>query len=219
MCDMRVRKVITRSGKRIRAKFPSRKLNRMVHCESPLERDAAYHFEYHPLVASYQEQPSIEYYYDKKGVQHKYYPDFRVDFKDGRELWVEVKPKRYLKTKKVRNQLEAVATRFAEQNRAFRVMTEQEIRRQPLFSNLGQMYKSCRRATALVPTSTLLTRLTGGPTWQLGELSDRLVGINKVLRLVQSNHLQIDLELPLSNDAPIWLANTQGGAKNGSFFL
>src|SRR2546422_82822 len=105
---MRVRKVVTRSGKRIRAKFPSTKLNRMIHCESPLERDAVYHFEYRPLVVSYQEQPSIEYYYDRAGVQHRYYPDFRIDFKDGGVLFIEIKPARNLKTKKVRDQLEAV---------------------------------------------------------------------------------------------------------------
>lgn len=219
MCDMRVRKVITRSGKRIRVKFPSTKLNRMVYCESPLERDAAYHFEYHPLVESYQEQPSIEHYYDAAGVQHRYYPDFRLNFKDGGVLLVEVKPGRYLTTRKVRTQLKFVAARFAEQNRAFRVMTEQEIRREPLFSNLKELHKACKKSTERMPASVLPTRLTGGPSWLLGKLSDLMEGKNKVLRLIRSNHLQIDLELPLSSDAVVSLPNTQGGTKNGSFLL
>lgn len=193
MCDMRVRKVITRSGKRIRVKFPSSKLNRMVHCESPLERDAVYHFEYHPLVESYQEQPSVEYYYDAAGAQHRYYPDFQLNFTDGRVLLVEVKPVRYLTIKKVRDQLTYVAARFAEQNRLFRVMTEQEIRREPLFSNLKELHQSCKTSAEQVPASVLSTRLTGGPSWLLGKLSDIMSGKNMVLRLVRSNHLQVDL--------------------------
>ena len=216
---MRVRKVITRSGKRIRVKFPSTKLNRMIHCESPLERDAAYHFEYHPLVEGYQEQPSVEYWYDKFGVQHRYYPDFQIDFKDGRKLLIEVKPTRYLNTKKVRDQLEAVAKRFAEQDRPFRVLTEKEIRREPLFSNLKKMHRSNKKTAELVPHTVLVAKLEGGPSWLFGKLSDMLHGVNKVLRLVRSNHLQVDLELPLSSDALVWLPNTQGGTKNGSFFL
>ena len=46
---------------------PSRKLERMVHCEGWIERDYAYLLEYDPLVASYQEQPcKITYLFDKK---------------------------------------------------------------------------------------------------------------------------------------------------------
>lgn len=191
----------------------------MVYCESPLERDAAYHFEFHPLVESYQEQPSVEYYYDAAGVQHRYYPDFQIIFKDGSVLLVEVKPARYLTTKKVRNQLKFVAARFAEQNRPFRVMTEQEIRREPLFSNLKELHKSCKKTAELVPNTVLSARLTGGPAWLLGELSDMMEGTNKVLRLIRSNHLQVDLEAPLSSDALVWLPSTQGGTQNGSFLL
>ena len=109
---MRVRKVVTRSGKRIRGKFPSAKMNRMVHWESLFERDAILHLEYHPLVVSYQEQPSIETYYDAAGEAHLYYPDFCARFVNGNELYIEVKPKRYLATREVRLKLEAVAWRF-----------------------------------------------------------------------------------------------------------
>lgn len=39
--DMRVRHVMTRSGRNYRSYYPSKKLSRMVHCESILERKAA----------------------------------------------------------------------------------------------------------------------------------------------------------------------------------
>lgn len=213
---MRVRKVVTRSGKRFRGKFPSLKLNRMVHWESMLERDAVLHFEYHPLVLSYQEQPSIEIYYDKNGEQHRYFPDFRLTFQDGDELYVEVKPARHLATKVVRDKLQAIAKRFEEQGRRLRVMTEDEIRRQPLLTNLQRLHASSKHAAQETPDAQLAKTLSGGPHWKLGNLCIQLLGIHKVLRLVQSNHLQIDLEKPLSDDTEVWSSSTQGGTY-GSF--
>lgn len=213
---MRVRKVVTRSGKRFRGKFPSRKLNRMVHWESMLERDAILHFEYHPLVLSYQEQPSIEIYYDKDGEQHRYFPDFRLTFRDGEDLYVEVKPSRLLTTKVVRDKLQAVAKRFEEQGRRFRVMTEDDIRRQPLLTNLQKLHASSKRAAREMPDAQMAKTLTGGPSWKLGNLALQLLGVHKVLRLVRSNYLQIDLEKPLSDDRDVWASSIYGGTY-GSF--
>ena len=181
-----------------------------------LERDAIFHFEYHPLVLSYQEQPSIEIYYDQSGHQHKYFPDFCVTFRDGSELHVEIKPKCDLETAVVRNKLQAVAQRFAEQGRGFRVMDEDTIRRQPLLENLQALHRSSKRAAGTHTDLELVKTLSGGPCWKLAQLSDQLQGIHKVLRLVQSNHLQIDLEQPLSDDSDVWSPEMQGGAY-GSF--
>jgi TnsA endonuclease N terminal len=216
---MRVRKVITRSGKRIRAKFPSTKLNRMVHCESPLERDAAYHFEYHPQVVSYQEQPSIEHYYDEAGEQHRYYPDFEINFKDGRTLLIEVKSSRSLAKKDVREQLKGVSCRLAEQGRAFRILTEADIRREPLFSNLKALHNANRKVTKLEAASTLYERIAGGISWLLGALIDRLKGKSKVLQLIHSNHLTVNLEKALTYDTVVHESNSNGGNQNGSYFI
>jgi TnsA endonuclease N terminal len=216
---MRVRKVITRSGKRIRAKFPSGKLNRMVHCESPLERDAVYHFEYHPEVVSYQEQPSIEFYYDEAGKQHRYYPDFQINFKDGRTLLIEVKSSRSLTKKDVREQLKGVSCRLAEQGRAFRILTEVEIRREPLFSNLKALHNANRKVTKTDAASALFERITGSVSWLLGALIVLLKGKNKVLQLIHSNHLMVNLEEALTNDTLVYASKAAGGTKNGSFFI
>ena len=188
----------------------------MVHWESMLERDAIFHFEYNPLLVGYQEQPSIEIYYDKEGAQHRYFPDFRLDFQDGRELYVEVKPARVLATKLVREKLQAVAKRFEEKGRHFRVMTEEDIRREPLLSNLKQVHESSKLAAQEVPDAQLIGMLSGGPYWELANLVRQFKGIQKVLRLVCSNHLRIDLEKPLTDDSEVWTSTAQGGS-NGSF--
>jgi len=94
--DGRVRTVITRRGRRLRAKFPSRKLGRYVHAESLLERDALYHIEYSPSVVNYQEQPVVIHYYDECGKPRRYFADFLVKFADGSEEFIEVKSLREL---------------------------------------------------------------------------------------------------------------------------
>lgn len=210
-CHMRVRKVVTRSGKRFRGKFPSQKMNKMVHWESLLERDAIFHFEYHPLVVKYQEQPSIEFYYDQYGEQHRYIPDFLVTFKDDSELLVEIKYVCDLANKKARDKYQAIAQRFEEQGRRFRVMTEVDIRREPLLSNLQHIHRGGKRIAQAESEFHLARTLASGSRWTLVNVVAQLKGLHNVLRLVRSNHLLINLEVPLSDDSDVFLTEKKGG--------
>jgi hypothetical protein len=129
---------------------------------------------------------------------------------------VEVKPLRLLETKAVRNKLQAVAKRFEEQGRRFRVMAEDDIRRQPLLANLQRLHSSSKRLAQTMPNLQLSKKLSGGPNWKLENLSSQLLGVHNVLRLVQSNHLQIDLEKHLTDDSDVWAPSHQGGT-HGAF--
>jgi hypothetical protein len=188
----------------------------MVQWESLLELDAILHFEYHPLVRSYQEQPSVEIYYDKHGQQHKCYPDFRLTFNDESELYVEVKPSCDIATTVIRERLQAIARRFEEQGRRYRVMDETGIRRQPLLANLQALHESSKSAAQTISSQQLAKKLTGGPIWKLGDLINQLQGVQNVLRLVQAGYLLIDLEKPLSDDSDI-CSTDAGGGSHGSF--
>jgi hypothetical protein len=212
----RVRKVVTRSGKRFRGKFPSKKLGRMVHWESLLERDAIYQFEYHPKIVKYQEQPSIEIYYDKEGRPHRYFPDFLVTFEDDDELLVEIKHVCDLTSKKAREKYQNIAKRFEEQGRRFRIMTEVDIRREPLLSNLQHIHRSGRRVAQTETETQLAKTLTANSCWTLANLIARLKGLHNVMRLVRSNHLQVNLEAPLNDDSEVFLTEKKGG-HHGSF--
>lgn len=214
---MRVRKVVTRSGKRFRGKFPSVKLGRMVHWESLLERDAILLFEYHPWVTNYQEQPSIEHYYDTTGKVRRYIPDFRLDFHDGGTLLIEVKPAQILAQKEVRLKYEAVAKRLVEQGKRFRILTENDIRRLPLFENLQRLHSSSKKAATSVSPKALLGDLPDGKNWTIKQLSDALGGTSNVFKLIRSNHLQIDLESELMETSEVWARNYNLGGKNDSF--
>ena len=211
---MKVRKVVTRSGRHHRGKFPSLKLNRMVHWESFLERDAILHFEYHPLVTSYQEQPSIEAYYDAAGAVRTYYPDFRVEFDDGRELFIEVKPTSKLERPEVRAKLDAVARRFEEQGRAFRVLTEADIRREPLLSNLRRLHEVTRlgRAYDATPSPTLPV----GQKWSLGAFVRAMADEAHAFTMLGLGHVRADFEKELCEDSEVCLEGTEGGP-DGAF--
>jgi hypothetical protein len=215
---MRARKVVTRSGKRIRGKFPSTKLGRMVHWESLYERDAILHLEYHPLVVSYQEQPSVEIYYDPVGESHKYFPDFSALLSHGKELCFEVKPERFLKKRDVREKLDSVAMRFEELGRHFRVLTEKDIRREPLLTNLKAIHVSAKKVSHRETVLQLANSVAAGPTWSFRDLVMQLGSVQSVLRLIRADHLRADLEAALTYESPVWLASTDGEA-HGAFRL
>jgi hypothetical protein len=215
---MRSRKVITRSGRKIRGKFPSIKLRRTVHWESLLERDAILLFEFHPLVLRYQEQPLMELYYDSRGVQRACYPDFLLNFTGGDELLVEVKSRSQLARQSVRARLDEIARHFAAQGRSYRVISEETIRRQPLHDNL-KLLERARQVQLDHPADEQLTeQLDPRRLYSLGEL-ERLMGTDSAaLNLVAKGLMRTDLERPLVCDSQLWLAtNTEAG--HGAFLI
>ncbi|WP_236009459.1 Tn7 transposase TnsA N-terminal domain-containing protein [Vibrio ulleungensis] len=76
-------------------KFASHKIQSSTLCESSLEKDCCFHFEYDPEVVAYESQPQ-GFYYDFNGKTLPYTPDFLVHYKDGTRQFVENKP--YKKT-------------------------------------------------------------------------------------------------------------------------
>ena len=56
-------------------KFPSVRLNKIVICQSPLERDYSFLIERDIGVKFYKEQP-LRIYYWHDGKRHRYTPDF-----------------------------------------------------------------------------------------------------------------------------------------------
>lgn len=132
---MSVRKVVTRSSRKYKGYFPSKKLKRMVEYESLLERDAIYLFEFSPGIVSYQEQPEL-ILYEHECRTRKYCPDFEVIFKTGKPLHVEVKPEQKLKCSKLADKFKAIHQRYQSHEANFLIFTDVLIRQNPLLSNL-----------------------------------------------------------------------------------
>ena len=215
----RVRRIVTRSGGGFRGKFPSRKLGRMVHYQSLLERDAILHLEYHPAVLKYQEQPSRETYYDAQNNARSYFPDFLTILVTTDQINQEVKPSAKLQSARVVDKLERVAQRMAEEERVFRVWTEQHIRREPLFSNLRRLHE-LRRPSARAAAIDLLVEAARADavSFELGDLVERFGAEAEVLRLIAHGVFQANLEQPLTPSSRVW---TQWNRENidGAFSL
>jgi len=125
-----------------RGKFPSRKLGRMVHWESLLERDAILLFEFSPRVATFREQPySISYFHT--GRMRRYTPDFELTFRSGHTELVEVKPWVKLQKSDEQQRFEAIGSYFNARDMRFRILSDLEIRKRPLLDNLRLLYR-CR---------------------------------------------------------------------------
>lgn len=123
----RARKVITRSGRKFRGKFPSRKLGRMVHFESLLERDAIAILEAAADIASYQEQPRRVEYSD--GVEiREYFPDFQAVAVTGEVVDVEVKSATQIHRNAMQKKFSTILAHYWARGETLAVVTEDDLR-------------------------------------------------------------------------------------------
>ncbi len=209
---MPVRKAVTRSGRHFRVKFPSRKLGKTVGVESLLERDAVLVLEYSQDVRYYEGQPRRVVYYSAKGKPHSYIPDFDAHYVDETTTDIEVKPSAKLLNPKLKEKYELIAERYRQLGLRFEIWTENEIRAEPRFSNIRDIHRARPRfvtdqeeaALAALPDDRALT---------LKEASRLLGGRLAVLRAVARGRLHIHLDRAFDEEALVWLAHFEGGAK------
>ncbi len=211
---MAVRKVITRSKKTFRVKFPSRKNTCTVHCESILEGDCALFLEISPFVKSYRAQPREETYYDGEGRPRRYVPDFEVTLVDDSTVDVEVKPKKKLADSSVKDKLEAIARRYQEQGRRFRIFTEEHLQPEPLHSNL-RLLAYLRRTPLKVDAVDRFGQILR--TKEISTVADAaaiLGGQKQALGLIAAGLLGADLNVPLGPASVIWVRNISTEGEN-----
>lgn len=107
----------------------------VVQWESRLERDCVCLLEFSTSVVNIQHQP------EKIQLEGKSFsiPDFSVDTDDGRKWIIEVKPADKVADPKISEKLEATAEIVNGRGDSYVVLTEQEIRRNPIASNLAML--------------------------------------------------------------------------------
>lgn len=210
-----VRRVVTRSGKNNRGKFPSRKMGRMVEWESPLEGDAIRLFEFNPSVSAYYSQPSVEHYHDAFGTTRSFVPDFRLDWLHGGSLLVEVKSDAdavYPPTKRLLG-LKAMAMQL--QGKPYRLLTPALLNRQPLFENL-KLLESHSRGHLSPETLEELGALPSHTVFHVRDLAHQLGNTQMIFRAIAHGLLRADLQQPLNTESHIWHPNHRE-AGDGSF--
>lgn len=201
---MRVRKVVTRRGRHIRGYFPSKKLNRMVAWESLLEKDALLLMELSPGVLSYQEQPEEISYWDGQAMCG-YVPDLRVNLCSETSLLVEVKPAEELERPLVRAKYQQIAQHLQEQGEHFLILTDQEIRQEPQYSNLRRLLYWYNHAPTRLPSALEVgMRLKGRDQTTIQDCLD-LFGASITYALIAKGLLVADLSLELTPASSVQL--------------
>lgn len=171
--DLRIRKVITRSGARPRRKYPSWKMRRMIHCRSIHERNTAALLDLYPTYTEFFEEHA-EIHYVMDGTEHYHYPDIYV--RRGHMCgFIEVKEKEdaedpmfQLRTAVMRQLLPAKGYQYY-------VVTGEDVGRQPRLSN-AELIKRLRREPTLPEYEGLRRWFAerGFVTWQ--EVLDGALG-------------------------------------------
>jgi hypothetical protein len=201
---VRARQVITPSGGIMRAKFPSRKNGRLVHCEGLLELDAAYLFEVHPGIESFREQPATIHYPDGSRVR-RYTPDFELTLVSGEQLWVEIKPETSMAQPEVQRKLGLVADHLATTGRPFVVLTDGVLRKEPRRTNVQRVVARSSRSPLTVESACIaLDRCRAHLPGPLASVATALAPHGKEpYSLMQRGLLQFDLSEPLDEDTLI----------------
>lgn len=184
----------------------------MVGTESLLERDAALVLEYSHEVLRYEGQPRVVVYYSDEGKPHSYIPDFDADYIDETTIDIEVKPSAKLLDPKLQKKYELIAERYRQLGRRFELWTEREIRAEPRFSNIREVHRARPRFFTDADDAALAA-FPADRTLSLREATRLLGSRLAVLRAIARHRLHTNLDRALDDDALVWLATVDGGAK------
>lgn len=199
---MSVRTVVTRSRKGYRGYFASQKTARMVSWESLGEWSAILLFEYSPGVVSYEEQPE-EIWYPDGDRTRRYIPDFAITLGGEKVIHIEVKPADKLLDPKMAGKYRAIATHYQNQGRFFRLLTEQDIYQEPLFSQLKLLSRHRRPWDGMDELLPAIQRQLRDAPLPMHALA---LEQTTLLRLLAHGVLWCDLTGPLSPSTLISLA-------------
>ncbi len=205
---MASRTVVTRRGRRFRGFFPSYKIGRMVAWESLLELDAIHLLEFSRGVLSYREQPVLIQYADGDLIRD-YYPDFELVLFDGWTIHLEVKTTYQLAKPKIQSKFQAIAAHYNRQQQEFRLVTENELRREPLLSNVHTLAYLVGKTKQVLPSPQELLSFLGSEIVPFVFAESR-IGRDALLRFLAYGILDCDLNQPLSGDTLVQIV--RGGS-------
>lgn len=200
----RSRKIVSRSRGRPTGKYPSWKMKRMIHWESPYERIAFRLLDATPSVLSYCEQP-LKIHYELNGEPKVHYPDLLVKTAEATKLW-EIKPAHYAVDEQVLERTALLAQCLLEYGYLYQLVPAEELANPSETANALTLLKfgwndipiqereRLRLLIEQVPYVTWSSVLDGA----LGPL-----GRNHICRLVLEGALTFDMSVPLGRETVI----------------
>lgn len=209
---MRARKVVTRSRARPTGKYPSLKSGRMMQWESPHEHCAFQLLDADPSVLSFSEQPAL-ITYKMDGVIHRHYPDLLVKYRHGTELW-EVKPWCDALTPEIQARTRLMTQLLPKYGYTYRVMTENELDRNPMLATAQKLIKFGRRPVPLIEWERVRQVFLKHSIINFGDIESGALGRNGmryVCRLILEGKLTVDWTLPFGHQTSITINNINVG--------
>ncbi|NRA72322.1 MAG: TnsA endonuclease N-terminal domain-containing protein, partial [Gammaproteobacteria bacterium] len=116
-------------------KFASSKMNTVYTVESSLEFDTCFHLEYSPKIIQFEAQP-LGYKYQFEGKVLPYTPDFKMIDVANVETFIEVKPLCKISDIDFKARFKEKQAAALELGTSLILITEQQIRVNPILSNL-----------------------------------------------------------------------------------
>lgn len=207
----RARKVISRSKARPTGKYPSWKMGRMVHWESPHELNAYRLLDANPAVISFHEQPLIIHFI-LNGEEHPHYPDVLVDFGTTRELW-EIKPANAATDLDLLARTRLLQHELSKKGITYHMVTGDELAREPRLSTVLTLLKYGRQQISMVEHEQvrLLFQDDREITWAAAQ---EVLGHNRsrlLCRLFLEGHLTCDIEQELTSATKFWTTRSPTG--------
>jgi hypothetical protein len=196
--QLRIRTVVKRARMRPTGKYSSWKNDRMIHWESPGERNSFSLLDFRSDVVAYREQPCEIIYLDDEGREVSHVPDIEVFTTNGRELW-EVEPERYAQRESVSRRTEILSETLGVYGIKYLMVSAEALNKQPRLKTMEKILAFGRRPVRLTERASIARELTqnGSLKWD-DACSGRLGsdGREILCRLVLEGFLKIDVDSP-----------------------
>lgn len=196
------RNPITRSRGKFRVMVPAPERNRMIKCESILERNAVLHFRFSPAVVRISEQPfRTSYYLGSK--RRTYTPDFVLEFVNGHLLYIEVKPLSKAERPEWKEKLIALKEQFESDGRSLVLVTDMDVNHKARLTNLNNMRIYCQKKIPATQVKALLLAINNESdfTVQQAITSGLIDHLSDIYTLLANHKICVDLNAPINRNS------------------
>lgn len=197
-------RLIQRGSTCVDGRFASRKSGGMVPWRSMPERDFCLIAEVDPCIRSFQSRPFTLDVLDR-GQVSAHAPAFLIDTADG---LVACDLQDDKSDDKNTRRLPAIAWAARRRGVGYAVVEVSDLHRKPMADNAATLWRAVHVDVDPADVRFVQEALDASPGLPFGALSDgrlgRAIAPAAIHRLIVAGEIVVDLERPLSDDAPVW---------------
>lgn len=190
-----------------------------VQFESGSEEAFLYILDFDSDVETYHDQPVQIKYSDDQGNERTYTPDYLVEYRDGKKVLFEVKPKRFIEeNRKVHARIAKAGRDYCrERSWVYKIITDAEINTQ-YCDNVRFLFNYQAYPPDLAVSNLVISELeklvTSTPrelALTLGSSDENVLSfISAIWTLVRNKQIGCDLFQPVNMETPIWPSSSNG---------